>query len=86
MKDFIKGKIMKIFREANNDGILDLQDAEVEKLTTMVLSVAMSNIETRLFFYSEVSEILHEVQKRLKREKDVLLDKILGRGKHQILN
>jgi len=86
VKYSIQEEMMEILRKVNIDGTFDLQDAEIEKLITMVLAVAKSSLNIRLFFYSEVSKVMQEVQERLQKEHEILLNEILGKKKNKIIN
>jgi hypothetical protein len=65
---------------------LELSEGEIGKLAVLVSSVARAGLGTRILFYDEVSHVMHEVQKRLCRQRQELLDDLMGRKRQPVLN
>jgi len=78
-KDIIAQRIIEVLNDLEEEH--ELESVEKDKIATMVSSIARSSLDTRLFFYTEVSRIMQEVFKRLTRKRNELLNELVGKKK-----
>ena len=83
-KDIISEQIIVVFNNFEEEH--ELEDMEKDKVANMISCVVRSDLDTRLFFYTEVSKILEEVVRRLDKKKEELIDELMGNKKQKIIN
>jgi len=84
MEDIIAKKIVEILSEFEEEH--ELEDLEKEKIATLFSCIIRSSFDSRLFFYTETSQIMQELKKRLGRKKDEMINELMGKKKSSIIN
>jgi len=79
-KDFVQKEIEKILKALQEEGEL-LYDGEIEKISHLVSSLVKCELGTRLLFYEEINGISNIIERRLKQQKEEILEQLLGKTK-----